>query len=96
MRKPATIHANVGVNHRGRLPEHSTQPPFARSILTYPLIVWFIIFALLVIITRLQALRFENIDWDESTFIIMASDVMRGHLPYLDVWDNKPPILFFY
>src|SRR5690606_28692216 len=37
----------------------------------------------------------EAIDWDEATFMVMAQDVLRGHLPYVDLFDNKPPLAFF-
>lgn len=33
-------------------------------------------------------------DWDESTFILLAQTLLEGDLPYLDLWDNKPPLLF--
>lgn len=32
---------------------------------------------------------------DESTFILMSADLLRGHLPYIGLFDNKPPGLFF-
>lgn len=34
------------------------------------------------------------IDWDESTFILMAQSLLDGHLPYTDLWEIKPPLLF--
>lgn len=36
----------------------------------------------------------DVIDWDESTFILMGQSILDGHLPYTEVWDNKPPLLF--
>lgn len=33
--------------------------------------------------------------WDEDIFLMMAQDVARGHLPYVHVWDIKPPLLFW-
>jgi 4-amino-4-deoxy-L-arabinose transferase-like glycosyltransferase len=33
-------------------------------------------------------------DWDESTFILMGQSIVDGHLPYTDLWDIKPPLLF--
>ena len=42
---------------------------------------------------RLWYLDFEG--WDESTFIIMGSHVLEGHLPYLELFDIKPPGIFF-
>jgi 4-amino-4-deoxy-L-arabinose transferase-like glycosyltransferase len=35
------------------------------------------------------------LDWDESTYILMAQSVLDGHLPYTELWDNKPPFIFY-
>ena len=56
---------------------------------------WALIFSVLLLLTRLGNLRQEVIDWDESTFIIMASHLRVGHLPYLELFDNKPPGISF-
>lgn len=48
-------------------------------------------FALLI---RLPFFFPAVIDWDESTFILMGQDLLDGHLPYTNLWDNKPPLLF--
>ena len=58
-------------------------------------IVVLLTFALLILATQLGSLVEEVIDWDESTFILMAADVLRGNLPYLNLFDNKPPVMFF-
>lgn len=34
-------------------------------------------------------------DWDESTYILMAQSFLNGHLPYTELWDNKPPFIFY-
>jgi 4-amino-4-deoxy-L-arabinose transferase-like glycosyltransferase len=34
------------------------------------------------------------ISWDESTFILMGQEVVDGRLPYLELWDVKPPLAF--
>ena len=57
-----------------------------------PLLVWTAIFVALLLSTRLWYLDHEG--WDESTFIIMGSHVLQGHLPYLELIDSKPPGLF--
>jgi hypothetical protein len=33
--------------------------------------------------------------WDESTFINMGQHILEGNLPYVTLWDNKPPLLFY-
>lgn len=57
-------------------------------------LAWLLLFALLVALTRYGSLYTEVIDWDESTFILMAQDVLRGNLPYTHLFDNKPPLMF--
>ncbi len=56
---------------------------------------WALLFAGLLLVTRLGNLGREVIDWDESTFIIMASHLRAGQLPYLELFDNKPPGIYF-
>lgn len=34
-------------------------------------------------------------NWDESTFILMGQSILDGNLPYLELWDLKPPLAFF-
>ena len=38
----------------------------------------------------------DYIDKDESTFILMGQAWADGHLPYLTLWDLKPPLTFAY
>src|SRR5262245_13986272 len=37
-----------------------------------------------------------SIDWDESTFIIMGQGILDGFLPYVELWDFKPPFVFVF
>jgi len=34
------------------------------------------------------------IDWDESTFVLIGQSLADGHLPYVQLIDVKPPLLF--
>ena len=56
---------------------------------------WVLVFVLIVGVTQIGSLKHEMIDWDESVFILMAANVLDGHLPYVELFDNKPPMLFF-
>lgn len=38
----------------------------------------------------------DYIDRDESTFIIMGQSWVNGHLPYMELWDLKPPLNFLF
>ena len=48
----------------------------------------------LVLFLRLPALPQSVIDWDESIYLLMAREMLRGHPPYTVIWDHKPPGLF--
>ena len=54
---------------------------------------WSVIFVVLLLGVRLWYLDYEG--WDESTFIIISSHVLQGHLPYLELFEIKPPGIFF-
>lgn len=49
---------------------------------------------LLTVATRLAFFVPGVINWDESTFILMAQEIVDGRLPYVTLWDLKPPLLF--
>ena len=38
----------------------------------------------------------DVIDWDESVFLLMGQSIAKGHLPYTEIWDNKPPVGFLF
>ena len=48
----------------------------------------------LSVLIRLPFFFRDVIDWDESTFILMGQSILDGHLPYTELWDNKPPLAF--
>ena len=57
------------------------------------------VFMLLLAITFLIRLPFffrDYIDRDESTFILMGQSLVDGHLPYTQLWDLKPPLIYFF
>lgn len=56
--------------------------------------LWLLSFLLFVFVTQIGSLHYEVIDWDESTFLLMAQDLLHGHLPYTRIYDMKPPGLF--
>ena len=57
---------------------------------------WIVAFSLLSIcfLLRVPFYFVDTIDWDESTFILMGQSLLDGHLPYLELWDLKPPLAF--
>jgi hypothetical protein len=58
-------------------------------------LTWLVVFAAVVFCTQIGSLSQEVIDWDESTLILMASNILDGNLPYIERFDNKPPLMFF-
>lgn len=38
----------------------------------------------------------DYIDRDESTFILLGQSWVDGHLPYTELWDLKPPIVYLF
>ena len=49
-----------------------------------------------VIVTQFSSINIEVIDWDESTFFIISKYISNGQILYVDYWDGKPPMVFFY
>ena len=56
---------------------------------------WVPVFALAIFVTHVGSLGREVINWDESTFILIAANVLDGNLPYVELTDAKPPLIFF-
>lgn len=54
----------------------------------------FLIFLIGSLILRLPFFFRDYVDRDESTFILMAQSLVDGNLPYTQLWDLKPPLLF--
>lgn len=69
-----------------------TRPSHATAYSRIAPLVWIALFTGLLLVLELLNLYDEG--WDESTFIIMASDVLKGNLPYLELYDLKPPGFF--
>jgi hypothetical protein len=52
------------------------------------------VIALLVLLTRVPYFFVYMIDPDESTYVLMGRSLFEGHLPYIQLWDAKPPLAF--
>src|SRR6266498_327386 len=46
--------------------------------------------------TRLVAFNNDIINVDESSYMVGAWELLRGHLPYAGFADNKPPLIYVY
>jgi len=56
----------------------------------------FLLFSLITIIIRFPFFFRDYINRDESTFILMGQSWVDGHLPYTELWDLKPPLVFLF
>jgi 4-amino-4-deoxy-L-arabinose transferase-like glycosyltransferase len=57
--------------------------------------VWlFMLLLLLALLIRLPFFFHDVINWDEPTFILLGQSILDGHLPYVTLYDLKPPLLF--
>ena len=63
--------------------------------LTNSMKFWAPVFASAILVTHVGSLGREVIAWDESTVILMAANVLDGNLPYVELTDPKPPLIFF-
>lgn len=56
---------------------------------------WVGLIALTILITRSTTFLIPLID-DEETFAVIGRIILHGGLPYADVIDNKPPLLYYF
>jgi Dolichyl-phosphate-mannose-protein mannosyltransferase len=66
----------------------SDVPSRSRTATIYALLL------LLAFLTRFPFFFHDEINWDESTFILIGQSFLDGHLPYVTLFDLKPPLLF--
>lgn len=50
----------------------------------------------LCVLVRFPFFFRDYIDRDESTFILVAQSWVEGHLPYTQLWDLKPPLVYLF
>lgn len=67
--------------------------PRETPLLTRPCCA-FALFTVMASVIRVPHFYRDVIDWDESTFILMGQNLLDGTLPYVTLWDNKPPLCF--
>lgn len=58
-------------------------------------VLWIAALALWIGVTHAGFLAKEVGNWDEATFVLMAAEVLDGRLPYVPLFDLKPPMIFF-
>jgi hypothetical protein len=57
---------------------------------------WWPVIAILVFALAYRAPTFGNpiLDFDEQLYLTVGDRMLQGHLPYVEMWDRKPPGLF--
>lgn len=54
----------------------------------------FLVVSAIVVGLRLPTVNQTVIDWDESVYLVVAQDLVRGGELYRTVWDHKGPLLY--
>ncbi len=63
---------------------------YQQTLISFSLIILIIIFC------RLPQITVSGIHWDESVYINMGNHLLDGNLPYIELWEMKPPVLFMF
>ena len=58
-----------------------------------PAVIFFSL-VLFSILFRLPYFFFSTLNLDEGTFLLMGQSIVDGNLPYIELWDLKPPFAF--
>jgi hypothetical protein len=74
--------------------EHEPSGLRCNELATGPSMDVLIVLFLLCVAIRLPFWFNSVINWDESTFILMGQEILDGHLPYVRLWELKPPLAF--
>jgi len=54
-----------------------------------------IVIGILLVLLPISPLNMPLAHRDSGVFLYMGSQILRGDLPYVDVWDHKPPVIFY-
>jgi 4-amino-4-deoxy-L-arabinose transferase-like glycosyltransferase len=81
-----------------QLGRHGREDPRRPGLVTrthVPAPIAFVGLFLAAFVLRLPVLFDSVVDWDESIYLLVADDVLRGRLPYTATFDHKPPVLYY-
>jgi 4-amino-4-deoxy-L-arabinose transferase-like glycosyltransferase len=53
-------------------------------------LVW-LAFLLVTLLLRAYSFFYSVIDWDETLYLLIADAWSHGSIPYVEIWDQKPP-----
>lgn len=52
-------------------------------------------FLFVAFILRFPSFLRSVVDWDESLYLLMARSILAGEFPYVEIWDHKPPGIYY-
>lgn len=55
----------------------------------------FIVLLTLIVLLPISPLYISSIGRDSGVFLYMGWRILSGEIPYRDIWDHKPPIIFY-
>ncbi len=68
-----------------------TLPVFAKAIL----LATFVATSTLFVLFPSSPLNMPSTYRDSGVFLYVGSHILKGEIPYRDIWDHKPPVIFF-
>lgn len=74
----------------------ASSPPsgFRAWLAAHSVRLWLAAMALLTLATRLPYLGHPSSDYDEQLYSLIGQGILDGKVPFVDMWDRKPPGLF--
>jgi hypothetical protein len=57
-------------------------------------VVRFTVFLAVALAFRAPTLLYSELNWDEHLYRLIADSLLRGHVPYTEIWDRKPVGIF--
>ena len=54
----------------------------------------FLALLVLVLLLRTPSFFISVFNWDESSYFLIAKDMLQGKMLYVDLWDHKPPGIY--
>src|SRR5688572_14109363 len=57
------------------------------------IIIW-LTFFVITFFLRSYSFFYSVIDWDESLYLLIAEAWSQGNIPYVTIWDQKPPGIY--
>ncbi len=68
---------------------------YIHNILFYTFSLFFLMILMLFISQGTSPIYPHNFSYDSAFFRFIGKEILRGKVPYADVWDHKGPVLYF-